>query len=265
MPRMPRPAESGEDELPRMTLFEHLEELRKRIMWTLVFFMAAFLVCWGYSQQIFHFLAVPVYRFLPAGTKLTFLGITDPFILYMKVAALAGAFAAAPFILWQIWGFISPGLYPRERRWAVPFVIAGTFFFIAGGAFAYYVAFPFACQFLLGVGIEFQPVITAEGYFSFLMTVILGLGLMFEMPVVIVILSQVGVVSPSFLMRHFRWAVLGIFTAAAILTPTPDVFNMCVFAFPTLALYLLGVGVAALLRLQKSRRLAREARLAGEI
>lgn len=263
MARVPRPMAPGEEELPRMSLLEHLEELRRRIVWTLVFFIVAFMVAWGFSQQIFHFLSVPIYKSLPPGTKLTFLGITDPFILYMKVAALAGAFAAAPFILWQVWGFISPGLYPRERRWAAPFVIAGTVFFLAGGAFAYYVAFPFAVAFLLGVGVEFQAVITAEGYFSFLMTVILGLGLMFEMPVVIVILSQVGLVSPRFLMRHFRWAVLAIFVAAAILTPTPDIFNMCVFAVPTLFLYLLGVGVAALLRWRKAKRKLAEA-MAGD-
>ncbi len=254
--RVPRPEAPGEEELPRMSLLDHLEELRRRIVWSLAFFLIAFMACWAYSKEIFHFLAVPVYRFLPEGTRLSFLGITDPFILYMKVAALAGAFLAAPVILWQVWGFISPGLYARERRWAAPFVIAGTFFFVAGGAFAYYVAFPFAAQFLLGVGVEFQAVITAEGYFSFLMTVILGLGLMFEMPVIIVILSQIGLVSPRFLMRHFRWAVIGIFTAAAILTPTPDIFNMCVFAFPTLGLYLLGVGVAALLRWRKAKAAA---------
>ena len=259
LPRVPRPEEPGEEELPRMSLLDHLEELRKRIVWSLLFFGIAFFVCWNFSKQIFHFLASPVYATLQPGTKLSFLGLTDPFILYMKVAALAAAFVSAPFLLWQIWGFIAPGLYKRERRWAAPFVIAGTLFFLGGGAFAYYVAFPFTVAFLLGVGTEFQAVITAEGYFSFLMTVILGLGLMFEMPVVIVILSQVGVVTPRFLMRHFRWAVLIIFTAAAILTPTPDVFNMSVFAVPTLALYLLGVGVAALLRWQKARNVARTA------
>src|SRR5262249_33501060 len=196
--RVPRLEEPGDEELPRMSLLDHLEELRRRIIWSLAFFLLAFMACWAYSQEIFRFLSVPVYQVLPPGTRLSFLGITDPFILYMKVAALAGAFVSAPFVLFQVWRFISPGLYKRERRWAAPFVLAGTVFFVAGGAFAYYVAFPFAVQFLLGVGEEFQPVITAQGYFSFLMTVILGLGLMFEMPVVIVILSQVGVVSPRF-------------------------------------------------------------------
>ena len=125
-------------------------------------------------------------------------------------------------------------------------VVAGTFFFLAGGCFAYFVAFPFAVEFLLGMGEEFEAMITIERYFGFLMMVILGLGLMFEVPILIFLLARLGVVTPRFLMRHFRWAVLLIFIAAAILTPTPDIINLCIFALPTIALYLLGVGAAAL-------------------
>src|SRR4030095_14747773 len=128
----------------------------------------AFLACWAFSEPIFHFLARPVYRFLPPGSKLTFLGITEPFMLYMKVALLAGSFLAAPGVLLQVWRFISPGLYPPERRWAAPVVFFGSSFFLAGGAFAYYIAFPFAVQFLLEVGQEFQPIITADTSLQFL-------------------------------------------------------------------------------------------------
>ena len=116
----------------------------------------------------------------------------------------------------------------------------------AGGAFAYYVAFPFAVEFLIGMGEAYEPTITVTHYFGFLLLIMLGLGLMFELPIVIFFLAQIGVVTPRFLMRHFRWAVLGIFVLAAILTPTPDVVNLCIFALPTIALYLLGVGAAAL-------------------
>jgi sec-independent protein translocase protein TatC len=234
------------DELPRMTLLQHLEELRRRIVYSLIAVVAAFLVCWGFAEPIFHFLAVPVYRFLPPGSKLTFLSITEPFMIYLKVALLAGAFLAAPVVLFQIWRFISPGLYARERRYAAPFVISGTLFFVAGGAFAYYVAFPFAVQFLLEVGKEFQPMITAERYLGFLMTVILGLGLMFEMPIVIVLLAKLGLVTPRFLLRNFRWAVLIIVFVAALVTPTSDIFNLSLFAVPALLLYLLGIAAAYL-------------------
>jgi sec-independent protein translocase protein TatC len=241
----PAPEPSAED-LPRMTLLEHLEELRRRIVYSIAALFVAFLGCWAFAQQIFHFLALPIYRFLPPGSKLTFLGVTEPFMLYLKVALLGGAFVAAPVVLYQVWGFIAPGLYARERRYAAPFVVFGSLFFLAGGAFAYYVAFPFAVQFLLDVGKEFEPMITADRYLSFMMTVILGLGLMFELPIVIVLLAKIGLVTPRFLMRHFRWAVIIIVFVAAVVTPTSDIFNLSLFAVPALLLYLLGVAAAFL-------------------
>lgn len=240
---------SRQDDLPRMGLLDHLDELRRRLVRALLAFMVTFLVCYAFSEQIYAFLAQPIYRHLPLaadGTpaKLVFLGITDPFILYIKVAALAGIFLGSPLILYQVWAFVAPGLYKREKRLAVPFIFFGSLLFLAGGAFGYYIAFPFAVEFLLGVGEQFQPTITVTSYLSFLMTVILGLGVMFEMPTIIFLLSRLGVVTPRFLLRHFRWAVLIIFLIAAIITPTPDVVNLCIFALPTLALYLVGVGVA---------------------
>lgn len=244
-------AEPEHEELPKMSLMAHLEELRQMIVRSLIAVTIGFFGCWFFAEEIFGFLARPIYRHLPEGTRLTFLGVTDPFILYIKVAALASVFLTAPFVLYQLWRFVAPGLYRKERLYSFPFVLAGTFFFLAGGLFAYYVAFPFAVEFLLAMGEEFDPMITVERYFGFLLTVILGLGLMFQMPVLIFLLAQMGVVTPGFLMRHFRWAVLIIFIAAAILTPTPDVVNLCIFALPTIALYLLGVGAAALVARNK--------------
>ena len=243
-----------------MTLLDHLEELRKRVIYSLLAVAVTFLGSWAFARQIFDFMARPIYRFLPAGKKLAFLGITDPFILYVKVAALAGLFIASPFLIYQAYAFVAPGLYKRERRWALPFVIVGTLFFVAGGAFAYMVAFPFAVEFLLGVGQPFDPVITVGKYFGFLMTVMLGLGLMFELPMFLFLLAAAGVVTPRFLLRNFRWAVLLIFIAAAVITPTPDVFNMSIFAVPTVGLYLLGVlGAWIVTRARKKRRAAEAA------
>ncbi|MFW6012506.1 MAG: twin-arginine translocase subunit TatC, partial [bacterium] len=229
-----RPApETQREELPTMTLLDHLEELRKRLLYSLIAVLVALLGAWSFKEQIFLFLSRPIEPFLPEGRKLAFLGVTDPFLIYFKMCALAGIFVAAPFLIYQAYAFIAPGLYQRERRWAVPFVLLGTLFFVAGGAFAYTVAFPFAVEFLLGMGAPFEAVITVQKYFGFLMTVILGLGLMFELPIFIFLLATIGLVTPEFLWRHFRWAVLLIFIVAALVTPTPDVVNLCIFALPT--------------------------------
>ena len=240
------PAADADGELPQMSLLDHLDELRRRIVYSLASLIVAFLACWTWVEEIYAFLERPIRPHLPEGTRLSYLGPADPLMLYIKVALLAGVFLAAPILLYQAWRFVSPGLYRRERRWAVPFIVLGSLFFLAGGAFAYYVAFPFAIEFLLGIGGDFQPVITIERYFRVLMTVILGLGLMFELPIVIFILSAAGLVTPRFLIRKFRWAVLLIFVVSALVTPTPDVFNLLIFALPTIGLYLLGVGAAAL-------------------
>lgn len=251
------PGSTAAEELPKMTLLGHLDELRRRMIHALLGLVVAFGVCWIFVDDIFAFLARPVQALLPEGERLAFLGITDPFVLYVKVALLGSVFLGSPWLMLQAWRFVSPGLYRHERRWALPFIFFGTAFFLAGGAFAYYIAFPFAVEFLLGVGEQFQAVITIERYFRFLMTVMLGLGLMFELPIVILILSRIGLVTPRFLLRHFRWAVLIIFVLAALVTPTPDVVNLCLFAVPTIGLYLLGVAAAAVFG--KKRKLPEDA------
>lgn len=226
-----------------MSLLEHLEELRRRLFWSIASVAVAFVPCWYFVRQIFAFLERPIQQIRP-GEKLVFTGLADPFLLYFKVAALAALFLAAPFVLYQLWGFIAPGLYRKEKLYLAPFLMFGSMFFLGGGAFAYYVAFPMAATFLLGVGEQFEMMLTVERYFSFLLTMILGLGLMFELPIVILVLAALGVVTPGFLLRNFRWAVLIIFVIAAIITPTPDIVNLCVFAVPALLLYLLGIAAA---------------------
>jgi len=233
------------EELSRMPLLEHLEELRRRLIRSLVALAVGVAICLNWAPEILRFLAQPIYKYLPPGSKLAVLGVTDPFLLYFKTAFLAGVFLAFPALLWQAWQFVAPGLYEKERRWIGPFVLVGWLFFLGGGAFAYYVAFPFAVQFLLEMAADFQPVITADRYYRFLMTIVLGLGLMFELPLALTLLGRVGLVSWRFLLRHFRWAVLIIVILAAILTPTGDIVNLSIFAVPTIALYLLGVAGAA--------------------
>ena len=177
------------EELPRMTLIQHLEELRNRILRSLLALAIAFGVSFFFAKPIFRFLQRPIIKYLPEGKKLVFLKVTDPFVLYMKVAALAGLFLVLPYVLFQIWRFVAPGLYRQEKRYSIPFIVFGSFFFLAGGVFAYYVAFPYAVQFLINVGEDFEPAITGPSYLSFLLTVILGMSLMFELPVFIFALS----------------------------------------------------------------------------
>jgi len=254
MESLPGPAPPSQDELPRMTLLEHLEELRRRIVYSLVAVAAAFGVCWFFIDEIYALLERPIRSYLPPEQKLAIFGVPDAFFLYIKMAVLAGVFVAAPVVLYQLWCFVAPGLYRQERRWAAAFVVFGTGFFLAGGAFAYLVASPFAIEFLLDMGERFEQVIAVDRYLRFEMTLIFGLGVMFELPIVIFALAQMGVVTPRFLMRHFRWAVLIIFVIAAVITPTPDVINLCIFAVPTIFLYLLGVAAAALVQWRKRRR-----------
>lgn len=253
MPVLPESAAPAfsEEELARMSLMEHLEELRTRILWSFVSLLVAFAPCWYYVKEIFGFLERPIQKLRP-GEKLVFTGLADPFLLYFKVALLAAVFLAAPFILYQVWKFVAPGLYRRERLFLIPFLLFGSLFFLAGGAFAYYVAFPLAADFLLGMAEGFEMMLTVERYFSFLLTMILGLGLMFELPIVILVLAAIGVVTPRFLLRNFRWAVIIIFVVSAIITPTPDIVNLCVFAVPALLLYLLGIGAAFMVAPKKT-------------
>ncbi len=240
-----------------MSLLDHLQELRTRIFQTLVVVVVAFGVCWVWVQPMFEFLARPIYKVLPEGTKLAFLGVTEPLILFVKVAGLGAIFLTSPVILYQLWRFVAPGLYSRERRLVLPFILAGTFFFLLGGVFAYTVAFPFAVEFLIGMGEQFEAVVTVDRYFSFLLTVILGMSMMFELPIFIFCLAVVGIVEVKTLVKHFRWAVLLIFIVAAVITPTPDVFNLMIFALPTIGLYVLGVAAAALVTYRRRRREAK--------
>jgi len=250
----PRLTTRQQEDLARMSLMEHLEELRKRIVWSVLAIGIAFIPCWAYYREIYKFLVAPLMRVTPPGFKLSYLAITDPFIMYFKMAALVAVFISAPFLLYQLWAFISPGLYSRERKLAGPFVFFTSLFFLCGGAFGYYVAFPMGAGFLLGIGKDLNAVITVDKYFGFLMTIILGLGLMFELPILIMLLALVGVITPRFLMRFWRHAVVIIFIVAAIITPTPDVVNLCIVALPAIGLYFLGVGAAFLaVRFRKQR------------
>jgi len=243
---LPEDGDELGDELPRMTLLEHLDELRRRILNSVITLLIAFLICWYFSPQIFSWLERPITDVLPPGDKLAFTDLAGPFMLYVKVALLAAVFVASPVLLTQVWLFIRPGLYRRERRLALPFIVFTTLFFVLGGYFGYRIAFPLVVRFLLGVGEDFKQVVTIQSYLSMMSKILLGLGLVFEMPMLIFFFARLGLVTARKLIKWFRWAVLAIFVVAAIITPTPDVATQTVFAVPMILLYLLGVVVAAL-------------------
>jgi sec-independent protein translocase protein TatC len=239
---------AAEEELPRMGFFDHLEELRRRIFICLIAVFGLFFVAWAWAPQIFEFLAAPVRKVLPPGQNLSYTTLTEPFLMYFRVALLAAVIAASPIILWQVWLFIAPALYRKEKRYVFPFITAGVFFFLSGCAFGYYEAFPVVVRFLVGVGKDFNAVITINEYLSTATKIIMGLGLCFEMPILIFFLARMGLVSERFLLSKFKYAVLIIFIIAAIITPTPDIATQCVFALPMIALYLLGIAIAWIFR-----------------
>ncbi len=238
--------ETEERELPKMTFLEHLEELRKRLIVSIVALGVAFLACWNYADRIFALLARPLLRFLPPGGKLVYTKLTEPFVLYMKVAFFAGIFLASPIILWQLWLFIAPGLYKRERRYAAPFIIIASLFFLAGGYFGYRVLLPGMCAFFVETGKQFAQMIKADEFFSFASTMILTTGLVFETPILIFFLARLGIVTPHFLLQKSKWAVVVAFIISAVITPSADMVNQTALALPMIALYFIGVGVAFL-------------------
>jgi sec-independent protein translocase protein TatC len=333
---------SGSEELGgQMSFLEHLDELRRRLIRSLVFVFVATSVCWFFSNRIYAFLAVPVERALaeaqrrqvpiagvtgneqilglnslkendtgryvfpeetklgtsviPAGASVTARvakdaqgqlglftdeqlyagntvipkgvrlpvdfqslpqassGITDklivtsalePFSLYIKVSLYAAICLSVPFLLWQIWAFVSPGLYPHERGYVTPFVALSSISFLLGAMFAYYVIFPPAAKYLLGLGEDFRLLLKADDYFDFIIIVMLGMGVVFQMPAVTYVLARIGLITAGFLLRVWKTALIIILIAAAVLSPTNDIPNMLLFAAPMMVLYFVSIFVA---------------------
>ncbi len=221
----------------KMSFFDHLTELRTRILWSLIGAGIGLAIALYFTTGIMRFLS----RYLK--TEPVFTSPTEAFWTYMKVAMIAGIFIAMPVILWNVWAFVAPGLHKHERKYAAPFVIIGSLLFLGGGAFALFVIVPFAIQFLVNFGQEqgLKPMITISSYIDFITKFTLAFGLVFEMPVVITLLSMIGVVTPKFLSKNRKYAILINFIIAAILTPTPDIINQSLMAGPLIILYEVGI------------------------
>jgi sec-independent protein translocase protein TatC len=177
-------------------------------------------------------------------------------IIWMKIPLLCAIFVSSPWVLYQVWAFISPGLYKREKRWAAPFVISSSLLFILGGLFAYFVAFRYGLEFLLGLGMGsgIHPGVDVSLYYDLFVDVMLGVGVIFEIPVLLFLLTLIRVASPAFLVRHSRYAILIIVILAAVITPTGDVFNLTLFATPMIVLFYLGIFASYLLVLNRENR-----------
>ena len=239
--------DKDKDQMPTMGFLEHLEELRKRLVYSIIAVAVGFFACWGYAENIYEVMQRPIMEALARNglsAKLVYLNPTEPFNLYLKVGGMAGLFVASPFVLYQLWCFISPGLYRNEKRYVMPFMASTVALFLAGGYFGYKLVLPQALVFLIGYGKDFTPMITLSEYSSLFLTIIVGLGAIFEMPILVFFLALMGIVSAGWMWRNLRYSILVIFIIAAIITPTTDILNMCIFAAPMIALYVLSIGIA---------------------
>ena len=229
-------------ELPGMSLMEHLTELRTRLIRSSIALVLCFFVAYIFHEKLFAIVTAPIDAL---HYPLNYTHPTDPLNLYLKTSLYGGAIIAAPFILYQIWLFISPGMYANEKKYVIPFMTATVALFFGGAFFGYHWVLPSALKMLIGdFGHRFHPIITIEDYNSFFLSIIFGLGITFELPILIFFLALFGIVDGRFLVRHMRYAILIIFVIAAIICPLPDPLSMCLFAAPMLVLYALSVGVA---------------------
>lgn len=232
----------AEEQLPLMT---HLEELRKRLTIAAIAWFVAFLGCYSFAEKLFGFIAAPVKTALPEGSSLVFINATEPFFTYMKLGALAGLMVALPIILWQVWGFIAPGLYKSEKRLAIPFVFASCLCFGVGTYFGFFFVFPRIFTFLISFGLDgsLAPMLSMGGYLSFATKLLFAFGVVFELPIIIFFLARIGVVDYKWLAAKRKYALVIGFVIGAVLTP-PDVFSQTALALPFVILYEIGIWVA---------------------
>jgi len=257
---LPHPLlDPDDDGMLRMSILEHLDELRTRILRALAGLGVAYLACMIFASQLWKLVRAPglaAFKEIGRG-EFVAIGVMEKFsIIYVWTPFVAAIFLAFPWVIYQVWAFISPGLYPRERKWAVPFIVCTGGLFLCGGLFAYFVAFRYALVFLLGIGedVNVTSLISIDDYFTNFVNVMLGISVIFELPVLIFFLTLIRVASPSLLIRYSDYAILAIVILAAVVTPSPDAFNMTLFAVPMILLYFLGVFASYLLVLRREGR-----------
>ena len=256
----PVPVEPGEaeekepEEEKPMTLLEHLGELRRRLVRGFLAILIGFFACYGFAQQLFYYLSLPLLKVMPADSKFIYTGVAEGFFVDMKVAFVAGVFVACPFLFYQIWAFIAPGLYEEEKKYIIPLALSSALFFILGGVFCYFGVFPFAFEFFMSYSTDnIVAMLSIDEYLSFALKMVLAFGLIFEMPLFSFFLARMGLITAQKMREVRKYAILAIFVVAAILTP-PDVFSQLMMAGPMIVLYDVSIWVAVLVGKKKAER-----------
>ncbi len=252
-PAIPPNARAKEDDADRpMSLLEHLGELRSRLVRAFLGILVAFFVCYGFAKELYHYLSLPLLEVMPADAKFIYTGVAEGFFVDLKVALVAAVFMASPYLFYQIWAFIAPGLYEEEKRYVLPLSFFSAIFFLGGAAFCYFVVFPFAFVFFLSYSTDnIVAMLSISEYLSFSLKMLIAFGLIFEMPLFAFFLARMGLVTSGKMREMRKYAVLGVFVVAAVLTP-PDVFSQLLMAVPMLLLYEASIGVAAVFGRRKT-------------
>jgi len=235
-----------EDE--KIPLTSHLEELRKRIIVCFIAISIGFSISYYFSEQIFSILSRPLTAVLPQGSSFIFTGITEAFFTYLKLSFFAGIFLSSPVIIYEIWRFVAPGLYEKEKRYVIPFVLFASIFFVAGVVFCYFIVLPAAFKFFVSYNTQYIRMLPSLGeYLSFSCIFLLSFGVVFELPVFIICLAKLGIITEKQLRSNRKLVIIGAFIVAAILTPTPDAINQCLMAVPLIILYEMSIFVVKII------------------
>jgi sec-independent protein translocase protein TatC len=236
----------------------HLEELRQRLIYSAIALGVGFAICYFFAEELFHVLVLPLKANMPEGDRLIFTNLPEMFFTYIKCAFAGGVMVASPVVFYQLWMFIAPGLYQREKKYVFPFVISSTFLFVGGALFGYFVVFPFGFKFFLSFASDtVQALPSVKQYFSLSIKLLIAFGLVFELPVVVFFLSRMGLVTANLLRKKRKYAILLTFVLAAILTP-PDVITQAMMAGPLIILYEVGVIIAMVSEKKKKEKKEKE-------
>lgn len=229
----------------KMSFLEHLDELRKRIIRALISLCLGVAIAAFFIDDIYAFVMLPLRQALRPGETMIYTYPTEAFMLYLRIAIIAGLVIAAPLIFWQVWLFVAPALYAKERRYAIPFVALSSIGFFGGAAFSHYVAFPLMWVFFGSFQTDFVTFMPRiEDAFGMYIRMILGMGLVFQMPALVFFLARMGVVTARWMMRQFKYAVLVIFIVAAVITPSADVASQLIVGVPMIGLYIISIAIA---------------------
>jgi sec-independent protein translocase protein TatC len=255
-----RPAQHDEDDdvdgSSKMSFLEHLEELRKRLIYSAYSLLAGCAIAYIFIQRIFDFVMLPMQHMLPGGNKLIYTAGAEPFMLYLKIGLIAGIFFSSPLIIWQLWKFISPGLYTHEKKFAIPFVLLSTIFFVLGGLFSHYIAFPWTWKFFISFSTDYMVFLPKiDEAFSLYTKMLLGFGLVFEMPTLVFFLARMGVITAKMLWAYFKYAILVIAIVAAVVSPGTDMMSMMIMADPMWGLYIISIAIAFIFGKRKKKPL----------